>query len=78
MERIFSPDYAVYWAIALALALFLPVRTLIHVLMVRRAKRRSAEIDDKEIARLKTRAGVTAALLCFVFAFFYANHFFRV
>ena len=73
MAAIFSADYQFLWASLLALGLFLPVRKLIWVLYVRRAKNR-AEIDDVEQARLRKRAGVTAALLCAVFSYFYTAH----
>ena len=72
------------WALALALALFFPVRQLIWVLYVRRAQRQAAqeeregqEVDEAEQARLKRRAGVTSGLLCFVFAFIYTAQLFR-
>ena len=73
MAAIFSADYQFLWASVLALGLFLPVRKLIWVLYVRRAKSR-AEIGDVEQARLRKRAGVTAALLCAVFSYFYTAH----
>ena len=76
METIFSPDYKYLWALALALALFFPVRQLIYVLQVRRAASRT-ELDDGEMRRLKVRAGFTSALLCFVFAFFYTGQLFQ-
>ena len=77
MERIFSADFQLLWAVVLALALFLPVRNLIHVMMVRRARRQTEDVDEAESARLKRRAGFTAGLLCFVFAFFYTAHLFK-
>jgi len=70
MAKLFTPEFHLLWTAILALALFLPVRKLIWVLTVRRAQRR-ADIDDAERQRLKQRAGITAALLCFVFAYFY-------
>ena len=73
MAAIFSADYQFLWASVLALGLFLPVRKLIWVLYMRRAQKR-AEIDDVEQARLRKRAGVTAALLCAVFSYFYTAH----
>lgn len=77
MERIFSADFQLLWAVVLALALFLPVRNLIHAMMVRRAKRQTENVGEAESARLKRRASVTAGLLCFVFAFFYTAHLFK-
>ena len=44
--------------------------------MVRRAMRQG-EVEDGERSRLKQRAGMTSALLSFVFAFVYAMHLFR-
>ena len=71
MEALFDPQYKYLWATVLALALFLPVRNLIHTLYVRRAQKQTGEVGEEEIQRLKKRAGITAALLCFVFAFLY-------
>ena len=76
MEALFAKDFMPLWALALALALFIPVRQLIWVIYVRRANRQS-ETDEAERAHLKRRAAVTSALLCFVFAFIYAMHLFR-
>jgi len=73
MAALFSADYQLLWAAALTLALFFPVRKLIWVLYVRRAKG-SAKIDDVEQARLRKRASVTATLLCAVFSYFYTAH----
>ena len=76
MEALFTKDFMPLWAFALALALFIPVRQLIWVIYVRRANRQG-EVDEAERAHLKRRAGVTSALLCFVFASVYAMHLFR-
>ena len=75
MEMIFQKDFAVVWVVALALALFFPVRQLIWVLYVRRAER-SRPSDEAERHRLRKRAGITAGLLCFVFSALYVNHLF--
>ena len=77
MATLFSPQYSWLWAIALGVALFFPVRQLIWVLAVRRAERRDGATDQPTRARLRRRAAMTAALLVFVFAAFYANHLFR-
>jgi len=71
MEQLFTRDFAPLWALLLALALFLPVRKLIFVLYVRRATQPEAVPSEPELSRLRRRAGVTAALLCFVFSFLY-------
>ncbi len=76
MDTLFSPEYAPLWGLVLALLLFLPVRHLIWVLYVRRASR-AAEIDETESRRLKRRASVTSALLCFVFSMIYAHQLFQ-
>ncbi len=77
MAALFSSEYSWLWAVALGFALFLPVRQLIWVLSVRRAERRDGATDEATRARLRRRASVTAGLLVFVFAVFYANHLFR-
>lgn len=76
MEALFSKDYMLLWLVALAAALFFPVRHLIWVLYVRRASK-AGEVDETERQRLKLRAGFTAALLCLAFAFLYTQHLFQ-
>ncbi|PIW27541.1 MAG: hypothetical protein COW30_10130 [Rhodospirillales bacterium CG15_BIG_FIL_POST_REV_8_21_14_020_66_15] len=60
-------------------ALFLPVRRLIWVLTVRRAVEKGGEenVDETERKRLLRRAGITAAVLCFVFSYFYVQTWFK-
>ncbi len=72
MAELFTAKYALVWVVALAFALFLPVRNLIWTLMVRRAMR-AEKIDAAEQARLRRRADVTAGLLGFVFSFLFVN-----
>ena len=72
MADIFSKDYAFLWTAAITLALFFPVRRLIWILSVRRAER-DGKHDEERRQRLQRRAAVTAALLSFVFAFFYTG-----
>jgi len=76
MEAIFSPEYKYAWALVLAIALYIPVRNLIYALMMRRAARKG-ELEEGEALRLKKRASVTSALLCFAFAFLYAGQLFN-
>jgi uncharacterized paraquat-inducible protein A len=76
MEALFTKDYELLWAVLLALALLLPVRQLIWVLYVRRAQRQG-EASDVARQRLKRRASITAALLCFIFAYLYTNYLFQ-
>jgi hypothetical protein len=71
MERFFTAEYAWLWALALAAALFFPVRQLLWALYVRRAERDGVEDEARRLA-LRKRAAVTSALLCFVFSMFYA------
>lgn len=72
MAELFTAKYTLLWAIGLAAALFVPVRNLIWALLVRRAASK-AEIDEAEHLRLRKRAGVSAGLLVFVFAYFFVN-----
>lgn len=76
MEVLFSKDFELLWALLLALVLFYPVRQLIWVLYVRRAQKQG-ETDEDAKRRLKRRSSMTAALLCFVFAFLYTNQLFQ-
>lgn len=76
MEAFFSRDYIYFWAFALMVMLFLPVRQLIHVLYVRRAQK-TGDPDEAETRRLRKRANVTAALLCFVFSLLYSHQLFQ-
>ncbi len=78
MAEFFSEKYQYLWMVLLAAMLFLPVRQMIWVLMVRRAqKKQGQDIDTTEQERLKSRAAVTAALLCFVFSAFYVLNLFQ-
>ena len=70
MAALFTTEYVWLWTVAMALALFFPVRQLIWVLQVRRAER-NQDIDDARRKSLKRRAEVTSALLSFVFSYFY-------
>ncbi len=71
MEDLFTLRYHLLWTFALGTALMFPVRQLIWVLAVRRAERREGDSDEASRERLKRRATVTAAMLCFLFAYFY-------
>lgn len=74
MEGIISPEYRWLWSAALGAALFFPVRQLIWVMAVRRAQRRLGQFPDEHVrAGLKSRASVTAGLLCLVFAAVYGG-----
>ncbi len=77
MAELFSAKYMLLWALALAAALFAPVRRLIWVLYVRRAEREGETAPEEERLALRRRAGVTALLLCFVFSYFYMAYLFR-
>jgi len=76
MSELFSQDYAPIWTVAIALALFFPIRKLIWVMSVRRAER-DGEHGEERRQKLKRRAGVTAALLSYIFAFFYTGILFK-
>jgi hypothetical protein len=75
MEMLFASESRYLWGALLMAALFFPVRQLIWVLTVRRAVRKGGEakVGAAEQARLKKRAGMTSALLCFLFALAYVN-----
>ncbi len=79
METLFTPEYRYLWGALLMAALFFPVRQLIWVLTVRRAIRKGGEakVGAAEQGRLKKRANVTAALMCFLFSLFYVNVLFQ-
>lgn len=76
MAELFTAKYALVWMAVLAIALFFPVHRLIWVVSVRRAER-DGEQDEARRQRLKRRAAVTAALLVFVFSYFYASSLFQ-
>ncbi len=74
MEAMISPEYRWVWSAALGVVLFFPVRQLIWVMAVRRQERRSGQLPDEEARDyMKSRAGVTSALLCLVFAAAYGG-----
>lgn len=78
MEDLFTAKYQYVWMLALALALFFPVRQLIWVMMVRRADRKlGSDTGTAERARLRRRAGITSALLCFAFSALYVAQLFQ-
>jgi hypothetical protein len=71
MSEFFGSYSNIVWSVILALLLYYPVRQLIWTLSVRRAERRDGPTDDKQRQALKRRASFTAALLSFIFAYFY-------
>ena len=77
MEDLFTGRFQLFWAVALAGLLFIPVRQLVWVLSVRRAERDGAKTGDEERRRLRRRSSVTAGLLVFVFSYFYTLQLFR-
>ena len=76
MAELFTAKYALLWAVVLAVALFFPVRQLIWALAVRRAER-DGQDDESRRRALKRRAGMTAALLVFIFSYFYTQTLFE-
>lgn len=75
MAELFTAKYQLLWMAALAIALFFPVRQLIWVVSVRRAERDGRQ-DETRRQLLRRRAAATAALLVFVFSYFYTNSLF--
>ncbi|MBT4046021.1 MAG: hypothetical protein HOF11_21155 [Rhodospirillaceae bacterium] len=76
MSAVFQPQYWLLWGLILALLLFFPIRKIIWVMSIRRAQRKGGPSDEAEQQRLFRRAGITAALLSFVFSIFYTNYLF--
>ena len=76
MAELFTQQYWPMWTVALALALFWPVRRLVWVLYMRRAQHHDGGGEAEQV-RLKKRAGVTSILICLVFAYLYVNYLFR-
>lgn len=75
MEQFATKDYFWLWTAVLALLLFLPVRHLIWVLLVRRARGKAEDpdtlVDQTEVKRLKKRAGFTSAMVSYLFSLIY-------
>lgn len=76
MADLFTQQFWPLWTAALALALLIPVRRLIWVIYVRRAKHLGGG-DDADQTRLKKRAGISAIMICLVFSYIYVNYLFR-
>lgn len=78
MEVLFTREYYLFWALALGLALYYPVRQLIWVMYVRKVMRQSKkEIDPAEQQALKKRATATSILICFLFSVLYTGYLFN-
>ncbi len=79
MQAIFSEDFRWLWIIAMAVAMFFPVRQFIWASSVRRHMRKGGEqqVTDEEQQRLKKRAGFTAILLSGLFSLFYISYLFK-
>lgn len=73
MQALFTAQYQWLWTLGLVIALFFPLRQFIWVMSVRRTEAKKGKTDAAEQERLKRRAGVTSALLSFVFSFFYVS-----
>ena len=74
MASIFQPQYWLLWGALLALLLFFPIRKIIWVMSVRRVQRKGGAMDDDTQKRLFRRAGVTSALLSFLFSLAYTHY----
>jgi len=73
MQALFTAQYQWLWTLGLAVALFFPLRQLIWTLSVRRSEKKQGETDATTRENLKKRAGVTSALLSFVFSVLYVG-----
>ena len=78
VEYLFSSDAKWLWTMAMAMAMFIPVRRLIWVMTIRRALKKGGDenIDEAEQKRLLRRAGATSAMLCLLFSMFYVGRLF--
>jgi len=77
MQAIFTAEYQWLWTLGLCLALFFPLRQLIWVLSVRRTENKDGRLDDDARQAMKRRAGITSALLSFIFSILYVNNLFQ-
>ena len=77
-DYLFSSDAKWLWTMAMAMAMFFPVRKLIWVMTIRRALKKGGDenIDEAEQKRLLRRAGATSAMLCLLFSMFYVGRLF--
>ncbi len=73
MQALFTAQYQWLWTLGLIIALFFPLRQLIWVMSIRRAEAKQGETDAATRERLKRRAGVTSALLSFIFSVLYVS-----
>ncbi len=61
-----------FWVLLLTALLLIPVTNLIYVFSVRRQQRKlKGELDPDELAAQKQRARFVAAIICFLFSFFF-------
>lgn len=61
-----------FWVLLLTGLLFLPVANLVFVFSVRRQQRRlNTELSPDELAAQRQRARFVAAVICFLFSFFF-------
>lgn len=61
-----------FWVLLLTALLFIPAANLIFVVSVRRQQRKlNTELDASELAAQKQRARFVAAVVCFLFSFFF-------
>lgn len=61
-----------FWVLLLTALLFIPVTNLIYVFSVRRQQRKlKTELGPDELAAQKQRARFVAAVICFLFSFFF-------
>jgi len=78
LNSLFSSEYMLIWAAILAAALWIPLRHMIWVMSVRRARKKNSPSDESAQQKLKNRAGITAALLALVFSLVYTDYLFRL
>ncbi len=76
--ELFTSNYQFFWGFVLALGLWLPLRHLIWVMSARRFLRKNLPIDETVQKKLKTRAGIIAALIAPAFSLIYTDYLFRM
>ena len=71
MELLFSNQSWFLWAIALAIALFFPVRFFIWALFLNRKARKGEILTPEQSQSMRHRTNLTTAILVYLFSLLY-------
>ena len=71
MELLFSDRFWFLWAIALAIALFWPVRFFVWALLLNRKARKGETLTLEQSNSLRKRTTLTAVIMAYLFSLFY-------